>query len=134
MEARLLQGFEMDAFDSPLRYLAMFGARRPLPDTPTSIAVELLIMCTREYPLLRLQPSLLAACCLYIAVRNTPSREEGSTQWDDVFTACCGYTPQTLCSTIEAELLFLRDAELSCRSIASASRVKTIKINLFTLA
>ena len=149
--------------------------------------IELIILAAREYRLLQLHPSLLAACCLHLAVRNSPSDEGGAVQWDDSFTAACGYTPQVLpppsrlrspsrpapsaappllsspspheqvpsrrpaaaslrrtpppraiptchpqilSKTIDAELTFLRDAEIACRSVASGSRVKSIRLTL----
>lgn len=40
MEAMLLQGYETDSFESPLRYMAVFSSVRPLSDVPVSIAVR----------------------------------------------------------------------------------------------
>ncbi|KAL1527428.1 hypothetical protein AB1Y20_016094 [Prymnesium parvum] len=129
MEARLLHGFEIDTFDSPLHYIAMFGTMRPLADTPVSIAVELLIMCAREYSVLRLHPSLVAACCLYLAMRNSTVADGGIEEWDDGLAACCGFSEQSLVHTIEVELAFLRHVNYSCRSIASGARTIRTRLN-----
>ena len=37
-----------------------------------SIAVDLIVRSSREYALLQLQPGLVAACCVYIALPNAP--------------------------------------------------------------
>ena len=85
-----------------------------------------MVQATREYSLLQLQPALLAACCLYLAVRNAPG-EHGGGAWDDSHTAACGFAPHVLADVISRHLQFCRHLEVSCRSIVSGSRVKTIK-------
>ena len=95
MEAQLLQGLSPTDFCSSLDYLSRFCTALPLPDVTVSIALELLVISTREYELLQLHPCLLAACCLYVAVRNSPSGQgQGCCCWNDAMSACCGYTEQ----------------------------------------
>ena len=79
MEARMLLhldecgGVALCA-DAPVHYLCTYCAALPqLDDAAASIALELLVMCTREYQLLQTPPNLLAACCLGLAVCNCPS-------------------------------------------------------------
>ena len=133
MEARLLQGGlsafagPTSAFESPLDFLCTFCAAAPLHDTTASIALELLVLSTREYPLLQLHPCLLAACCLYVAVRNSPL---GTNTWDDTLSSCCGYTREVLAEHADRQLAFCRDKEICCRSIASGNRTKTIRVTL----
>ena len=133
MEARLLQGGlsafagPTSAFESPLDYLCTFCAAAPLHDTTASIALELLVLSTREYPLFQLHPCLLAACCLYVAVRNSPL---GTNTWDDTLSSCCGYTREVLAEHADRQLAFCRDKEICCRSIASGNRTKTIRVTL----
>ena len=90
MEARLLEGFDLDRFETPLHRLSSFAALRPLADDTASLAVELLVLCSREYSLLQLHSSLLAACCLYMATRNAPTDDV----WDESLAVCCGYAEQ----------------------------------------
>ena len=85
------------------------------------------MLSTREYPLLQLHPCLLAACCLYVAVRNSPL---GTNTWDDTLSSCCGYTREVLAEHADRQLAFCRDKEICCRSIASGNRTKTIRVTL----
>ena len=48
MEGRLLYGFEIGMHDGPLDYLAHASAGGELSDATVSLAVEVLILCTRE--------------------------------------------------------------------------------------
>uniref|UniRef100_A0A7S3AHX6 Cyclin C-terminal domain-containing protein n=1 Tax=Haptolina ericina TaxID=156174 RepID=A0A7S3AHX6_9EUKA len=128
MEAKLLQGFDMDRFETPLQHLACFAAARQLDDLTASVATELLVLCTREYPLLDLDPCLLAACLLYVAVRNGPPDDN---VWDESLAVGCGYSEERLITNIDERFCFCRNFELACRSIAaSPSRVKTIKLTV----
>ena len=99
MEAQLLQGLEPGGFCSPLDFLSRFCSALALPDATVSVALELLVISTREYELLQLHPCLLAACCLYVAVRNSP---DGTGQWEPSMSTCCGYPEEV------RELLRLR--------------------------
>lgn len=128
MEASMLQGLEPGQIESPLHYLGLFAAARQLHEVTASIALELLVVCTREYPLLELHPRMLAACCLYVAVRNSPP---GFDTWDDSCSAACGYKAELLRTHIEGKFSFLSGYKLSCRSITSGSRAKDISVVLF---
>ncbi|KAG8467566.1 hypothetical protein KFE25_000882 [Diacronema lutheri] len=76
MEAKLMislglgLGGVSSAYRSPLDYLIKFAALLPLTDEMLSVAHEILLRSTREYQLLRYEPSLLAATVLVIAVRS----------------------------------------------------------------
>ena len=126
MEMRLLHGLEPGAHESPLHFLACTAAATPLPDETLSIAVELIVAATREYTLLRLQPRLVAACCVHIAV----GLSSDGTSWSDRLAACCGYPSHAVADAREAYFQFWHGTELRCRSLASGEREKTIVVSL----
>ena len=127
MEARLLQGFEADLFESPIRHLSLACALQPLPEATLSVATELLLLCAREYGLLQLEPALVAACCLDLALRNAP---DSTHAWDQRYAAGCGFGAAELKEVASNHLGFCRGAEVSCRLNSSGSSVKTITVTL----
>ena len=120
MEARLLRGLELGEFESPLQILATYLAAAPQRDTTVAIAQELLVQCAREYETLALHPRLLAACCLRIALRNTPGQHGCDIDNDDFVARVCGYAPEVLTEHIATTLRFTAGMELSCRPLNSA--------------
>ena len=142
MEARVLFGFEVGEWESPLHFLALACASATLPDVTVSLAVELLVACAKEYTLLRLHPRLIAACALYLAVKNTrasntmlagaPPTQEVA--WTSELASRCGYPTAVIEEHISREFCTLDGKELRCRSCASARTVRDrpIHILLFT--
>ena len=130
MEARLLLRLEASggaslSADAPVHFLCTYCAALPaLHDATASIALELLVLCTREYRLLQTAPSLLAACCLGLAVWNSPAA--GGHEWDAGMARCTGFEAAQLVECCGAELHMLRDKAISCRSIASGLRGRSI--------
>ena len=108
-----------------MHYLCTYCAALPLlDDAAVSIALELLVMCTQEYRLLQTPPNLLAACCLGLAVWNCPAA--GSHEWDAAMASYTGFEAAALVACCGAELHMLRDKHVSCRSIASGLRGRSI--------
>ena len=70
MEAQLLHGHVELAHTSPLEYLSRCCHGSGLPDEVVSLGCELIVRSAREYRMLQLHARLLAACTLYLAVRN----------------------------------------------------------------
>ena len=129
MESRLLYGFEIGEADSPLTHLAHVCCATRLSDASISLACELLILCTREYPLLKLSPRLLAACALYLALKAAPHLG-GEQGWDIDLAAQCGFPSAVVVEQVHVHFAFLRGVEVSCRSLASARRERTLRVHL----
>lgn len=147
MEARVLFGFEVGEWESPLHFLTLACASATLPDVTVSLAVELLVVCAKEYTLLRVHPRLIAACALYLAVKNTrtstmavkstmlagaPPTQEIA--WTSELASRCGYPTAVIKEHISREFCMLDGKELRCRSCASGRTVRDrpIHILLFT--
>ena len=77
-EAQLLHGHVELAHTSPLEYLSRCCHGSGLPDEVVSLGCELIVRSAREYRMLQLHARLLAACTLYLAVRNAPAARDGS--------------------------------------------------------
>ena len=108
-----------------MHYLCTYCAALPLlDDAAASLALELLLICTKEYRLLQTRPSLLAACCLGLAVWNSP--DAGSHEWDARMASYTGFEAAALVACCGAELHMLRDLDVSCRSIASGIRSRSV--------
>ena len=131
MEAKLLYhlcstgGAPLTA-DAPLHFLCTCAAAVPtaLHEHALSIALELLCLCTKEYRLLVVEPSLLAAACLCLGVTNAPHGHAAA--WDRRLVAATGYELPRLVSCHHAHLGFVRDKPLACRSLGSGIRAKSL--------
>lgn len=128
MEARLLYGFEIGSWESPTHFLAQACSDwdAQMPDATLSIATEVIVCCGREYLLLRVHPRLVAACALYVAVRNTPDH----VAWSDSLAACCGYPTSVIEDHISEYFGALDGVEISCRRLGSTSRARTLTVTL----
>lgn len=128
MEARLLYGLEVSQLDSPLDYFAHVSCGAGLPDETVSLAAELLILCTREYPLLRLHSRLLVACAVRVAVRNSP--DDLGVVWSESLAARCGYPTAVISEMVRTHLAFLSGLDVSCRRLASGRRERSLRVRL----
>ena len=128
MEARLLYGFEIGSWESPTHFLAQACSDwdAQMPDATLSIATEVIVCCGREYLLLRVHPRLVAACALYVAVRNTPDH----VAWSDSLAARCGYPTSVIEDHISEYFGALDGVEISCRRLGSTSRARTLTVTL----
>ena len=117
-----------------VHYLCTYCAALPqLDDAAVSIALELLVMCTREYRLLQTPPNLLAASCLGLAVWNRPASAACSHEWDASMASYTGFGAAALVACCEAELHMLRDKHVSCRSIALGLRARSIHATIMLM-
>ena len=126
MESRLLYGFEIGEADSSLDYLAHITGGLNLPDATVSLTIELLILCTREYPLLRMRSRLLVACALRVAIRAAPDGD--NVQWTESIAARCGYPSRVITEHCLAHLAFLNGWEIRCRRLASGRRERSLRV------
>lgn len=117
MEARLLCGFEVGAYDSAHTWLCLAAADSGLAEPTVALAAELVVVCAREYALLCLQPKLLAACVLHIAVRCAP---DAGQCWSDGLAARCGYETAFIVEHVARHFEFLDGVEVSCKRLAPA--------------
>ena len=117
-----------------VHYLCTYCAALPqLDDAAVSLALELLVLCTREYHLLQTPPNLLAASCLGLAVWNRPASAACSHEWDASMVSYTGFGAAALVACCEAELHMLRDKHVSCRSIASGLRARSIHATIMLM-
>ena len=117
-----------------VHYLCTYCAALPqLDDAAVSIALELLVLCTREYHLLQTPPNLLAASCLGLAVWTRPASAACSHEWDASMVSYTGFGAAALVACCEAELHMLRDKHVSCRSIASGLRARSIHATIMLM-
>mmetsp|Transcript_2615 Transcript_2615/g.4022 ORF Transcript_2615/g.4022 Transcript_2615/m.4022 type:complete len:980 (-) Transcript_2615:733-3672(-) len=113
VEGSMLQFLDFDLeYHSPLCYLTQYCSAVTVDDKVVSIALEIARQCTKEYAILRLHPSAIAACALYLAMRCC------QLSWPDVLSEQTGYTTAFMVAC-EDHFKFLRgrDKELKCKSI-----------------
>ena len=91
-----------------------------------SLTIELLILCTREYPLLRMRSRLLVACALRVAIRAAPDGD--NVQWTESIAARCGYPSRVITEHCLAHLAFLNGWEIRCRRLASGRRERSLRV------
>ena len=123
MEGRLMLGFDVGGVLCPQHYLAEACHGSGLPEGTVSVAAELIVLCAREYELLRLHPRLLVACVLYVAVRNSP--DEG-VEWTCTLARQCGYETSVIACHVSTHLSFLEGETVNCRRIGSQNRARTL--------
>ena len=126
MESRLLVGFEIGAYESPLSLLAQITVDVPIDDATASLAFEILVQCARHYELLRLTPRILASCALYLALKNTQS----APGWSDGLADRCGFSTEVIDQAARHHLHELDGEDLKCRSLASITRERTYAFTL----
>jgi len=126
MESRLLVGFEIGAYESPLSLLAQITVDVPIDDATASLAFEILVQCARHYELLRLTPRILASCALYLALKNTQS----APGWSDELADRCGFSTEAIDQAARHHLHELDGEDLKCRSLASITRERTYAFTL----
>ena len=80
----------------------------------------------REYALLKLHARLLVACALRVAVTASP---DGVT-WSEALAARCGYPSAVIAEQVEVHLDFLLGQAVSCRSLASGRRERTLSVRI----
>jgi len=120
MEIKMLQGFDLSGYASPLDHLSELCAAWPLSDSVVSITLDLIVRASREYALLQLHPGLLAACCLYIALPHAP--DPPPPRWTENLAASSGYPVEVLAEHASSRFKFAHELEVECRSIASRGR------------
>jgi hypothetical protein len=129
MEARLMAGFELGEHQSSQHFLCLACAGSGLPEPVVSIAAEVLCVFAREYELLCLHPRLLAACALYVAVRNSHDGHR-EVSWSDRLADRCGYSTEEIAEHVNDNCSFLDGCELTCRRLGATPRARTLGVTL----
>ena len=124
----MLYGFELNESESPLDHLATVCCGAALTDATASLAAELLVLCAREYTLLRLHPRLLVACVLRVAV--CAYAPVGGAAWTASLAARCGYESAVINEQVAVHLAFLAGVEVSFRSLASGRRERALRVRV----
>ena len=124
---RLLYGFELNESESALDHLSTVCCGAHLSDATVSLAAELLVLCAREYTLLRLHPRFLVACVLRVAVcASVPL----GAAWGATLATRCGYETAVINDGVAVHLAFLTGLEVSFRSLASGRRERALRVRL----
>jgi len=128
LEASMLQHLDFDLeHHSPLCYLSQYCSAFTIDDLAASVALEICRSSTKEYMMLRLHPSLVAACCLYLALKHV------QIPWPAVLAEYTGYNEKFLSGCSE-HFRFCKNKEIKCKSVLqsrnSSSSGKSFTVNL----
>ena len=91
-----------------------------------SLAVQVLLCAAMQYATLRLHPRLLAACCLFLAVRNGPWP---SNHWEEMpAAAAAGYSRETIVGYVHSTFGFLHGQEVQCAALVEEEFSTTLEV------
>ena len=78
-----------------------------------------------------LPSSLLAACCLHLAVRLAP---EGGAVWSEELASRCGFPTAVIAHHVSLHMTFLDHTAVSCRRLSSGTRARTLVTGVVLLS
>lgn len=144
IEAQLLHGHEGLGHTSPLEHLALACFGSGLTDECVSLAAELIVVSSQDYRTLQLDPRLLAACALFLAVHSlavhsvgapsgTAEAEAAAPVWTPALAARVGYPTAALVEHVRTYFRSLDGEEVAYRpKLAADGRQRTLRATIVT--